>query len=295
MSGVLKSIGKAFKKIIKVAKVVLPIALAVGAVIFTGGAALGLLPTFSAAIGGVVGSLGLGTALTGALTGSIVSAGFGSAIGGLTSAAKGGSIIKGMQKGALTGAVTGGVLGAVNPSTFGIVKGLDGATTTANALRNGGNAFAAAGSKASGLSAVGVHETGGLLNPAGTQAAGVLPGGYPATAPVGGYPQIPMGGAPAGGGVGGFLNSNPLLAGSVISGAAKALSGDSVGKAAEAEAQAREKAAQDAYGGAYSGSSNPFGLRPIGAPPAIQPSNYYTPPAPRWRYDPTTNTVVEAR
>ena len=151
MSKILKGIGKVFKKVVKVAKIVVPIALAAAAVVFTGGAALGLLPTFSAAVGGVAASLGLGTALTGALTGAVVGAGFGSAIGGLTSGLSGGSIIKGMQKGALTGALTGGITGAVSPSTFGIVKGLDSAgntvTTTMNALKNSGNAFAAAGSK----------------------------------------------------------------------------------------------------------------------------------------------------
>jgi hypothetical protein len=135
LSKVFSSIGKVFKKVLKVAVKVAPFALAAAAVVFTGGAALGILPTFSAAVGGVVSSLGLSAGVAGALTGAVTSAGFGAALGFVT----GGK--KGLQKGALMGALTGGVLGMVNPSTFGIVQGANGSTTTMNALTHGGNAF----------------------------------------------------------------------------------------------------------------------------------------------------------
>jgi hypothetical protein len=317
MSGVLKSIGKVFKKIVKVAKVVLPIALAVGAVVFTGGAALGLLPTFSGAIGGLVGGLGLSTGLAGALTGSIVSAGFGSALGGLKAAASGTSIIKGMQGGAVTGAVTGGLLGAVNPSTFGIVKGLDAAgnpiTTTANALKNAGDAFASAGSKtvlstgANGITSVAgtAGPSGGLLGGSGAASAvdavaKSASGGYPAATS---FAQMPMGAsmvpAASSGGIGGFLGANPLLAGNIISGVASSLSGGNLSKdqikQIKAEEASREAYSNFAYQGAYAGRENPFGTKPLAPPPGVQASNYYTPPNARWHYDPTTNTVVEAR
>ena len=128
MSKVFKAIGKVFKKVVKVAIKIAPYALAAAAVVFTGGAALGILPTFSAAVGGLVSSLGLSAAVTGALTGAVTSAGFGAALGFIT----GGK--KGLKKGALMGALTGGVLGAVSPATFGIVKGADGIVTTTHQL-----------------------------------------------------------------------------------------------------------------------------------------------------------------
>jgi hypothetical protein len=128
VSKVFRSIGKVFRKVVHTALKIAPFALAAAAVVFTGGAALGLTPTFSAAVGGIAAHLGLSAAVTGALTGAVTSAGFGAALGFVT----GGK--KGLQKGALMGALSGGVLGAVNPSTFGIVKGPMGGVTTAHSL-----------------------------------------------------------------------------------------------------------------------------------------------------------------
>lgn len=132
MSGIFKSIGKIFSKIVNVVVKIAPYALAAAAVVFTAGAALGVLPAFGAAVGGLVSSLGLSAAVTGALTGAITSAGFGAALGFVT----GGT--KGMQKGALFGALSGGVLGAINPTTFGIVQDpVTGGVTTAHELATG--------------------------------------------------------------------------------------------------------------------------------------------------------------
>jgi hypothetical protein len=86
-----------FKSVVKTVLKIAPYALAAAAVVFTGGAALGILPTFGAAVGGLVSSLGLSAAVTGALTGAVTSAGFGAALGFVT----GGK--KGLQKGALMG------------------------------------------------------------------------------------------------------------------------------------------------------------------------------------------------
>jgi hypothetical protein len=47
VSKVFKSIGKIFKKVVKTVVKIAPFALAAAAVVFTGGAALGILPTFS--------------------------------------------------------------------------------------------------------------------------------------------------------------------------------------------------------------------------------------------------------
>ena len=110
MSGILKSIGRVFKKAVKaVKKVALPV-LAIGAVIVTGGAALGALP----AVGSLVGTSVLGsTALASAITTGITTAGLGGAIGFVTSGGK----LKGLTKGALVGGLTGGVLGAAGAMT----------------------------------------------------------------------------------------------------------------------------------------------------------------------------------
>lgn len=318
MSGFLKSIGRVFKKVIKTVVKVLPYALAAAAVVFTGGAALGILPSFAAAVGGVTASLGLGATLTGALTGAITSAGFGAAIGGIT----GGE--KGLKMGALTGALTGGLMGAANPATFGIVKGAEG-VTTANALRNGGNAFAAAGSKtalttgadgitsavsniapAEPISALSAPEitpslsrsmTGGGTGGFGSAASALQP---TAGAPVADVARSAItsaatGAAPTGtsaaGGAGGFmgmLNNNPLLAQSLLGGISNIFGGSEADDRYGSEYKYDKKAAEDAYGGVYSGNSNAFGS--VGLPP---PPNLQRPIAKRWAWNPQTNRTEE--
>lgn len=116
MSSVFKGIKKVFKKVFKAVKKVLPVVLAVGAIVFTGGAALGLTAATWGGAGGVAASIGSaigGTGVVGsALSGAIYQAGVGAAIGGTISAASGGSFSKGAKAGAITGAITGGVSGA---------------------------------------------------------------------------------------------------------------------------------------------------------------------------------------
>lgn len=336
MSKIIKGVGKVFKKVIKVAKKVLPIALAVGAVVFTGGAALGLTPTFAGAIGGVVAKLGIGGAVAGALTGAVTSAGFGAALGGVTGG------MKGMQQGALMGALTGGALGALSPSTFGIVRGADGAWTTANTIRTG-SAFGAAGSgneiarnattgfyervastganaaTGSGLAAGMQKAVPGTMNSAPTLAARTMPGATNLAMPAGmqkavgpmmsgglngggaiggvtgaaGAATVPVGtppiagitpaAAPAQGGVMGFLNQNPLIAGQVLSRVGAGLSGgDGNSDLIRERAEEERKSAQLAYGNIYS-SGSAFGQKPYAPPPA------------RWVYNPETNAVEEVR
>lgn len=146
MSGVLTALTRVFiplsnisKKAMKIAKTVAPIALAAAAVIFTGGAALGLTPTFAGAVGGLASSLGLSGTLAGALTGSIVSAGFGSAVGLLTGG------IKGAQKGLVGGLLTGGALGALSPGIFGMGATAATATPAAAAVPTGGGLLPSGG------------------------------------------------------------------------------------------------------------------------------------------------------
>ena len=121
MSGVLKGVKKVFKSVGKIVKKVALPALAIGAIVFSGGAALGLAPMaggFGGAVASTLGSMGLSTtgALGSALTGAVTQAGYGAAMGAATAAVGGGDIGKGMAKGALLGAATGGLSGALRPA-----------------------------------------------------------------------------------------------------------------------------------------------------------------------------------
>jgi len=122
MSSVFKGVKKVFKKVAKVVKKVLPYILLAAAVIFTAGAAIAAIPgaagtgifawsgKLTAFIGTKFGTGALGSIVSGAVSKGII----GTAIGGLTAAATGGDIKKGMLIGGLGGLVTGGVLGAIN-------------------------------------------------------------------------------------------------------------------------------------------------------------------------------------
>lgn len=104
MSKALKSVGKVFRKVVKPLKKILLPALAIGAVVLTGGAALGVLPGITG-IGGLVSSLGLSPAMTGILT----TAARGAAMGAAGSLLTGKSITKGATMGLVAGGVTGGL------------------------------------------------------------------------------------------------------------------------------------------------------------------------------------------
>lgn len=117
MSGVIGSIGKSFTKVVKTAKKVLPAALAIGAIVFTAGAAMGALPSWGTAISGAMGKLGITGTLGSVLTGAVTQAGYGAVLGGATSALTGGKVSNGMLAGAAAGAITGGAMGAANMKT----------------------------------------------------------------------------------------------------------------------------------------------------------------------------------
>ena len=121
MSGALKGIKKVFKTVGRVVKKVALPALAIGAVVFTGGAALGLAPMaggFGGAVASTLGSMGIsGTgALGSALTGAVTQAGYGAVMGGVTAAVTGGDVSKGIATGGMLGAATGGLSGALRPA-----------------------------------------------------------------------------------------------------------------------------------------------------------------------------------
>ncbi len=110
MSKVGKAIGKVFKKVVKVVKKIALPALAIGAVVLTGGAALGALPS----VGSVLGSLGIKGALTGILTTAAKTAALGA----------GGALLTGGNpiKGATTGFLAGGVMGGLGAAMGGAGK-----------------------------------------------------------------------------------------------------------------------------------------------------------------------------
>lgn len=293
MSGVLKGIGKVFKKVVKVVKKVAPFALAIGAVVMTGGAALGILPS----LGTMVGGLGLSAGLTSALTGAISTGALG-AVGGLLTGG-----IKGMKKGLLMGAVTGGALGAA-----GVIG--------PNGILGGGKAAASAASSGSSGLVQSSGLTQAITNPlpsvfqgaAGfTPAASIVGTALPSAASVApAAAGIAAAAAPAAAsGLGGML-SNPLLLSQLAGGVANAFAPNEYGQRFTAEQEAAERNSYFAYGGGdpdgkkkqfgmirgvYSGQPNPFGVSNYGTPPAIQTP--YQPRTKRWAWDAATNSVIE--
>lgn len=206
MSGVAKGVGKVFKKAVKVVKKIAPIALGAAAIYFTAGAALGFAPTLGAAASSLTGSLGLSGTLGSVVTGAVTQAGYGAAIGGLTAAATGGSITKGMQTGAVTGAITGGVTGGL------------GFNTDPLSSLNGGEAASAAQAASGG--------------PGQLTAPGALSAPQVATSPLGAAAPAVAQAAPASsGGLLSWLGNNQTLVGTAVSGLGQGLMGAAEGSA----------------------------------------------------------------
>lgn len=201
MSGVFKSIGKVFKKVVKVVKKIAVPALAIAAVVFTGGAALGLgLPTFAGAMSSVVGSLGLSGGLATALSTGLTGAGFGALVGG--------------KKGAMMGFLGGAAIGG------GLLGGAAGAAGGAGSSAVG---VAGAGSAAAG----GAGAVGNFANAALSGVGGAAGGAAGAASGVA---------AGVGGGAGGLLGglgSNQFLVPSILQGVGGAMQAKSDRKAAE--------------------------------------------------------------
>lgn len=248
MSGLFKAIGKIFKSVFNVIKkVALPV-LAIGAVVLTGGAALGLgLPSLA----GIGAKLGLSTALQGVLA----TAGKSALIGAIGSAVTGGDILKGAATGFALGGALGGI-GALTSKAGGVLNAAGGASNGlgAGATTGAGAANASLTVPQSVLTNAGGAANAGLTVPAlGTAGTGAATAGLGAgsilTTPL--SPAITAaaagGAAPAatGGmlgsvlspvkGVLGFANQNPIVAG-------MALQGLGAGLSAKAQAdQAREE------------------------------------------------------
>jgi hypothetical protein len=113
MSGGVSNVKKIFKKVAKTVSKVLPVALGVGAIVFSAGNALGALPSWGSAVSSLTGS---GSTLGNMLAGAVTQAGYGAAAGMAVAGVTGGDVVKGAQIGGAAGAVTGGVTGALQPT-----------------------------------------------------------------------------------------------------------------------------------------------------------------------------------
>jgi hypothetical protein len=165
MSGVMKSIGKTFKKIVKSPAKLIASILAVGAIVFTAGAALGLAPLAGGWGGAVAGVFGTNSTIGSVLTGAVTQAGYGAAIGGVVSAATGGDFGSGAAQGAVVGGIGGALMGGMGMGTdiFASGAGAGGAPTAASGA---GAAPQAAGVAQSGVASAGAS-VGGVAPAAG--------------------------------------------------------------------------------------------------------------------------------
>lgn len=284
MSGVAKTIGKVFSKIGDVVKKVAAPLLAIGAIVFTGGAALGLAPLAGGWGGAVASGLGaLGAPTGGVLASVLTQAGTGAALGGLTSLATGNDFAQGAALGATGGALTGGISGMI------------------------GSGVTAAASSAPNLSGPMTMSTRNLTAAAGIpQAAAVAP-----TAPVAATTAAPVvAAAPATatvptaqgvvskalGGIGKFISSEGggQIVGNTISGIGQGLLS---GMAAKDEAQALEDQQQritDSYDikpgalgiGAMADGGRPTAEQQYGRSTARQRRE--------WRYDRDRREIVRS-
>jgi hypothetical protein len=212
MSGLFKSIGKIFKKVGKILKKIALPALAIAAVVVTGGAALGLLPGI-AGLGGLAASLGASPLIAGVLS----AAGTGATLGAIT-----GFVTTGKLSGAISGASTGFLAGAV---TGGIGAALGGGGGAASAALQPGASAAADGASSTFDSIVGGAGATGSIGQAASGIGGAVGSGL-GEGVIAAAPAAASGAASAGGGILGFLGRNPLIASGVLKGIGGALQGD---------------------------------------------------------------------
>lgn len=232
MSGVVKGVGKVFKKVMqvqkKIRKIALPV-LAVAAVVMTGGAALGVLP--AAGVGSIAGSLGLSAGMTSILTSAAQAATMGAA----TSALTGGNIVKGATRGFVVGGALGAVGALSNPAL----------AKTATSAAQGGDAAATAATAANaGAPAMSMDE---------------LLAWKPTGVPISVGSAVPAG-TPGIGGALSFLN-DPLTRGAAIQGVGTALMASAQAKEArrarEEEAASYDVDPSSLYGGTQTAAA-PF-------------------------------------
>ena len=181
-------------------KKIAPIILAVAAIVFTGGAALGLGGIMGggwAAAASTVGTTLGGSGLLGSvLTGAITQAGTGALIGAGVAAVTGGDIGEGLKRGAIGGAVLGGAGAGIshvrNASQVGSIGPITEGGVTTTPLPEGAGVNAGAGTGQA-------IDAAGNVIPAATQSKGLLRG------------------------IGGFIKNNPEVSAGIISGLGQGL------------------------------------------------------------------------
>lgn len=269
MSGLFKSIGKVFGKVVKVLKKIALPALAIAAVVVTGGAALGLLPGI-AGLGGLAASLGASPLVAGILS----AAGTGATIGAIT-----GFVTTGKLSGAIHGATTGFLVGGV---TGGIGAALGGASGTAAGLGKSAFPIANGVDPLAPLGAAGDAATGAVSGAAEVtgQAASGIGGAVASAAPTA------VAAAPAGAGAGGvlsFLSKNPLVLSGVMKGIGGALQSKS--------ALDQQNSIRNSYN--VNGVYQPYDFAPISGLPSPQerfaPMTYGSG---QYQYDPNSGRIL---
>lgn len=295
MSGALKSVKKVFKKAVKVVRKVAPVALGVGALVFTAGAALGvpaMAGGWSGAVSSLVGKTGATGMLGSVLSGAIEKAGYGAIIGGVI----GGK--DGLEKGALGGAVVGGVMGGFNynPNTAAAISGTpppgsappsQAATPTSTAPVAAKGAAGGAYTSAGAPIAPGAPTS--VATPASMSTASAVPAAAAAPAA-----------APSTGGLfsqGGWIERNGALVGSLGAGVGQGLlasAGDDDGEALLERDQATRDAIAANYGAVGTGLLTPESMAELSGQPARpKPAERFSagPVAGKFKYDPKTNRV----
>lgn len=248
MSNPFKAIGKVFKKVVKVVKKIALPALAIGAAVLTGGAALGILPS--------IGVLGAKVGLSAGLSAILSTAGQSALIGA------GGALLMGKNpiKGATMGFVTGGVLGGLgvmnNPLGIeNMAKGMNPGGLVSDTLANASKNVAAINAAGPELASQAANSTLGLGAMA-NGAAGVAGSATPTIAGAATMPTVASSPvttattaartAPTG--LGGFVERNPFLAAQMVQGL-----GSGLQAGAEAKQRTKEQKRREANYRDYSG------------------------------------------
>lgn len=288
MSNPFSAIKKVFRKVVKgLKKIALP-ALAIGAAILTGGAALGILPS----VGSILGAGGLG--LSAGLTSVLTTAGQGALAGMLTSGISGGNILKGATKGFVIGGVLGAAGQAIKPaaSAATALKSAQPAVDSISVTRGAADLGASALPKAADAITV-VGRTGTALSAPAVAAAPVAvnPMRTPDPSPVMSAPSPAAGPISSGQGVGSLLSApfklldglDPYTRSGLIQGIGSGILAGSQAKDQRKADEARQERIAENYRGtgSYYTSSNPT----------------YTPtqqrPRPVWRIDPVTGDAYQ--
>lgn len=290
MSNPLKAIGRVFKKVVKVAKKIALPALAIGAAVLTGGAALGVLPSVGSVLG--AGGLGLSTGLTSVLT----TAGQGALGGMLTSAISGKNVLKGASTGFLIGGAAGAVGQALRPAA--------GAVDVASASK-AANSVVDAGIQANNATIgsqiaanAGMPAASQVITPAATTAAQGTGSAIAAAARTAPAPTLsaapattPAAGVVSNGqGIGSILSTpfkmldglDPYTRAGLIQGLGQGLMAGSQAKDARKTEEARQQRIADNYGGgSYYSTERPTSYAPIQQRPRVV-----------WKIDPISGDVI---